>query len=160
MRAVAGNKGARSKLGCSPLWLACCYGHEPVVTLLIGAKADVEAKDAHRVSPLQAAAVREHTHIVRRLLLAGAKNAVPRTPRPFRELPRQTAQHRVEALPRPTSFARLEEHFAASRPQLLAEMGTVQWRKAPVKKAPRRAAPEIPALALVTTPPMRVKTVQ
>lgn len=142
---TAVNKGARSKLGCSPLWLACAYGHEQVVAELIAAKADVEASDAARVSPLQAAAVREHTHIVHQLLLAGAKNAILRTPRPFKELPRNTAKHRVHHIPQPSSFARLELRFAATRPALRAEMEGIKWRKPPVKKSsPHRTPPENP----------------
>lgn len=46
-------RGARTKWGCSPLWLAACYGHAPVVQVLIERRADLEAKDNHRVTPLR-----------------------------------------------------------------------------------------------------------
>lgn len=91
--------------------------------------------------------VREHTECARLLLNAGAKNTIVRTPRPFRELPRKLDVRpppRVQQmLPRPTSFQKLDAAFAATRPQLLAQMESIKWRKPP--KQVHRTAPSAPA---------------
>jgi ankyrin repeat protein len=60
--------------GHTPLGLACFFGHQDIVRLLLEKGADVNAasKNAQRVAPLHAATARQDAEIVEALLRAGA----------------------------------------------------------------------------------------
>lgn len=54
--------------GHTPLFLACCNGHDCTVDLLLEAGADLHAKDQAMKTPLHFACHNKHVSIVRKLL--------------------------------------------------------------------------------------------
>ena len=62
----------KDRYGCTPLWLACLFGHENCVRQLVSLGADVNATNMFGKSSLHAAASKGHSSIVPLLVQAGA----------------------------------------------------------------------------------------
>lgn len=52
----------------SPMHYACAYGFKECVEVLIKAKSEINALNSWKLSPLNIAMMKNHTHIVRRML--------------------------------------------------------------------------------------------
>ena len=79
MSSICGTKlllDGRDRYGCSPLWLACLFGHEGCARKLIALGADVNAKTIQGKSCLHTAASRGHLMICSILIGAGASSQV------------------------------------------------------------------------------------
>ena len=75
MHSLCGNKlllDPKDRYACSPLWLACLFGHENCVKKLISLGANVNARNVLGKSCLHAAASKGHSAIVQLLIQAGA----------------------------------------------------------------------------------------
>jgi ankyrin repeat protein len=62
--------------GIKPLHFAAMMGHDEVVAVLLGGRADKNALDSEGCSPLHYAAMRGHASVAKRLLSAGADTTV------------------------------------------------------------------------------------
>ncbi|XP_068740299.1 GA-binding protein subunit beta-1-like [Montipora capricornis] len=70
------NVDERDQFLLTPLHLACWYGHESVVKLLLDHNADVNAVDRFQFTPLQKAERCNHQSIIQLLLNHDAKRSL------------------------------------------------------------------------------------
>jgi ankyrin repeat protein len=70
--ATPAHVNAQGAEGLSPLHWACAKGHDQVVPLLLGAGADVAARDVREWTPLHYATHGAHLGVLQQLLVAGA----------------------------------------------------------------------------------------